>query len=228
MNTTEQIASLQSTIDALQSQVDMLTLSTDDMWLIVSATFVFFMQAGFALLEAGSARSKNTINILFKNVLDAAIGAIAFWLLGYGFAYGEDKGGFIGGDLFGLNDKQFTATDDAAATGLNFASWYFQWTFSATAATVVSGALCERCKLEAYFVYSFLISLIVYPVVAHWCWGTGWLSPWGADANKFLFDGEKSNNFIDFAGSAVVHMVGGFSATVGAYILGPRKVSDNC
>lgn len=223
--TAEQIAVLQEQVAALQSQLDLTVKGADDMWLLVSATFVFLMQAGFALLEAGSVRSKNTINILFKNVMDAAIGALVFWLLGYGFAFGTDNGtGFIGKSLFALDDRAFSSTGDDAALGLNYASWFFQWAFSATAATIVSGSVAERCKLEAYFVYTAVISAFIYPVIAHWCWGSGWLSAFG-DPKDFLFYGKESNNYIDFAGCGVVHMVGGFSGLMGALTLGPRRVS---
>eukprot|EP01031_Cornospumella_fuschlensis_P042148 gene42148-51466_t len=222
MSTQDQIDALQQQVSDLQQQVDLTTQGANDMWLIISATFVFFMQAGFALLEAGSVRSKNTINILFKNVMDAAIGAIVFWLLGYGFAFGTDKGGFIGTSLFALDDRQFEATNDDAVTNLKFAFWFFQWAFSATAATIVSGSVAERCKLEAYFIYTAFISMFIYPVIAHWAWGTGWLSAFG-DPKDFLFRGVESNNFVDFAGSGVVHMVGGFSGLMGAIVVGPRK-----
>jgi len=204
-----------------------LNMNLDEGWVMICGILVFFMQAGFAMLEAGSVRSKNSINVLFKNLLDAAISAFFFWLLGFGFAYGKDSGGFIGTDLFALDDESFTATGSSnGVSGLDYHTFFFQWAFAATAATIVSGCVAERCKLEAYFVYSAVISAFIYPVVVHWCWGSGWLSPFAGDDNPekdFLFDGEKSNNFIDFAGSGIVHMVGGWSGLVGAIVLGPRK-----
>lgn len=108
---------------------------------------------------------------------------------------------------------------------LDFHTFFFQWTFAATAATIVSGSVAERCKLEAYFIYSIVITAFVYPVIVHWGWGEGWLSPFAEDTQDYLFYGNESNNYIDFAGSGVVHMVGGFSGFVAAIILGPRKVS---
>jgi ammonium transporter, Amt family len=107
---------------------------------------------------------------------------------------------------------------------LNYHSFFFQWAFVATAATIVSGSVAERCKLEAYFIYSFILSAFIFPVVVCWCWGYGFLSPFGADTSNYLFNGAKSNNFVDFAGSGVVHMVGGFSGLMAAIILGPRTV----
>lgn len=224
MNYTEEILALETQIALLQAQADLIETSSNDFWLLIMATLVFLMQAGFALLEAGSVRAKNTINILFKNLMDACIAAIVYWLLGYGFAYGTDSGGFIGTTLFALDDKQFLSTNDDAASNLNFASFFFQWAFAATAATIVSGSVAERCKLEAYFIYSAVISMFIYPVISHWGWADGWLSAFG-DPENFLFYGKESNNYIDFAGSGVVHMVGGFSGLCAAIVLGPRKVS---
>lgn len=210
-------------LDELEQYVATIASSTDEMWIILCGILVFFMQAGFAMVEVGSVRSKNSISILFKNLLDAGISALLFWTVGYGFAYGSDSGGFIGTDTFGLDDASYKQIDDDAIANLNFHTFFFQWTFAATASTIVSGSVAERCKLEAYFVYSALISAFIYPVVAHWGWGDGWLSPFGPDTDGYLFRGEKSNNLIDFGGSGIVHMVGGFSGLSGAVILGPRR-----
>lgn len=187
-----------------------------EMWLIICGAMVFLMQAGFAMLEAGSVGSKNTINILFKNLLDAGIGAICFYLLGFGFAYGESAGGFIGTSLFAIFD------DDMADAGNSFSLFFFQWAFAATAATIVSGSVAERTKFTAYFCYSIAITTFIYPVVVHWGWGSGWLSAWGAVDGPILKGDARSNGMIDFAGSGVVHMVGGFAGLVGAIVVGPR------
>jgi ammonium transporter, Amt family len=154
--------------------------------------------------------------------VDAAIGTLLWWWLGFGFAFGETKGRFIGTSLFAMNDSSFKSTNANAVYDLNFPFFFFQWAFAATAATIVSGSMAERCKLEAYFLYTMFISMFVYPVIVHWCWGEGWLSAFGTDPSQFIFRGSESNNFIDFAGSGVVHMVGGFSGLMGAAVLGPR------
>ncbi|KAH8064350.1 ammonium transmembrane transporter [Aureococcus anophagefferens] len=162
----------------------------------------------------GSIRAKNAQNILLKNLLDACVGAIWFWMTGYGFAYGartDSQWGnwFIGNDLFFLNGQGFV-TKDA------FHNWFFQFAFAATAATIVSGAVAERCSMVAYAGYSAFLTGFVYPVVAHWIWsGDGWLS-------AFIHDPIFNVGVVDFAGCGVVHMVGGAAAGVGAYILGPR------
>ena len=154
------------------------------LWLLVAGALVFLMQAGFSMLEAGSVSSKNTINILYKNILDACIGAISFWLVGYAFAYGgrdgDSAGAFIGSTNFAL------AHEDQDNT--RWHSWFFQFAFAATAATIVSGSVAERTKFSAYFIYSVIITAFIYPVVVHWVWSSGWLSAWGAK-NGPLFRG---------------------------------------
>lgn len=214
------------------SRIVALEAGADGMWNLVAGILVFFMQAGFAMVEAGSVQSKNALNIIFKNICDACIATIGFWLIGYGIAYGDAKNGFIGTTHgYALSDDQFLSNgpniDDGEASSLNYGAWFFQWAFAATAATIVSGSVAERCKLDGYFIYSFIITIWIYPVVVCWCWGNGWLSPFGPDTKNYLFDGEKSNNFVDFAGSGVVHMVGGFSGLVGAIVLGPRRGKFN-
>lgn len=187
--------------------------STNVFFLLFSGYLVFVMQAGFAMLCAGSVRSKNTMNILMKNVLDALIGAICFYLLGYGFAYGtgaDYHNGFIGAGDFGFKNTRLD-TD-----GTLWSSFFFQWAFSAAAATIVSGSVAERSSFIAYLGYSAFLTAFVYPVVVHWIWSTdGWLNAFRAD--PFLDMG-----LIDFAGSGVVHMVGGTAGLVGAAIVGPR------
>lgn len=175
------------------------SLSFDSMWILVSGFLVFFMQAGFAMLEVGTVRSKNAQNILFKNMLDVAIGTILWWLVGYGFAYGDSKGEFIGGSAFA--GHKYDAIDNS------YRDWFFQWAFASTAATILSGALAERTKFLAYALFSSILTGFIYPMVVHWTWGGGWLGKGG---------------YLDFAGSGIVHMVGGISALVGAYVVGPR------
>lgn len=187
----------------------------DLFYLIFSASLVFFMQAGFSMLEAGSVKEKNVQNILYKNLMDACMGAIAFWLIGYALAFGnDDDGPFIGSGNFGLSEF----TNEKGSFGF----FFFQWAFAATAATIVSGSVAERCDLRAYFCYSIFLTMFVYPVVVHWIWDAeGWLCAWGS-YKPFTGDASKSNGLIDFAGSGVVHMTGGFSGLWGAIMLGPR------
>jgi len=187
-----------------------LKVAMDTMWLLVAAFLVFFMQAGFALVEAGFTRSKNTVNILMKNLMDFAIASMVFWAVGWGLAYGTSAGGFMGTDQFFLGDVR------EAGSIPPMASWLFQVVFAGTAATIVSGAMAERTKFNAYLVYSFFISLVIYPIVVHWVWsGSGWLNTYSGNTTD-------SWGFTDFAGSTVVHSVGGWAALIGAIILGPR------
>ncbi|OIP84331.1 MAG: ammonium transporter [Porphyromonadaceae bacterium CG2_30_38_12] len=185
--------------------MDLATLTTglNTFWVLFAGALVFFMQAGFALVEAGLTRSKNTSNILFKNLMDFSIGTIGFWLIGYGIMFGA------GNSWFGTFEL-FSSTDHGAALGIpNEAFFFFQLVFAATAATIVSGAMAERTKFVSYILYSAIITLIIYPVSGHWIWGGGWLS-------------QLSTPFVDFAGSTVVHSVGGWLALTGALVLGPR------
>ncbi len=178
--------------------------ATDTIWVLLAAVLVFFMQAGFAMVETGFTRAKNAGNIIMKNLLDFAIGTIVFWVLGFGLMFGQSQGGIIGAVDFLIKG------DYAALKGLTFpttAFVIFQTVFCATAATIVSGAMAERTKFISYCVYSAIISAVIYPISGHWIWGGGWLAQLG---------------FHDFAGSTAVHMVGGLSALIGAKILGPR------
>ncbi|MBN2039009.1 MAG: ammonium transporter [Spirochaetes bacterium] len=172
-------------------------------WTLVAAFLVFFMQAGFAMVEVGFTRAKNAGNILMKNLMDFSIGSIVFFIIGFGFMFGDSIGGFIGGSKFMLSHA---GTADSAGLW-EYAFWLFQAVFAATAATIVSGAMAERTKFKAYLFYSIAITAIVYPISGHWIWGGGWLGSLG---------------FIDFAGSTVVHSVGGWAAMMGAIFLGPR------
>jgi Amt family ammonium transporter len=191
-----------------------LSISVDTVWMLLAAMLVFFMQPGFALCEAGFTRSKNTANILFKNFVDFMIGSLLFWFVGFGFMFGSDGAGFIGAPNFG--DLSFYHN----AAGLPTEGFLiFETVFCATSATIVSGAMAERTKFSMYCVYSFFISLLIYPVEGHWTWGGGWLMN-GADGS-FMMD-TFGATFHDFAGSAVVHSVGGVLAFIGALVLGPR------
>ena len=167
-------------------------------WFLIGAALVFWMQAGFAMCEAGFTRAKNTGNILMKNLMDFCIGTVVFILVGFGLLLGEDIAGFIGRPGFDI------FTDYA---NFDFSNFVFNLVFCATTATIVSGSMAERTKFLSYCVYSAVISAVVYPIEAHWTWGGGWLSQLG---------------FHDFAGSNCIHMVGGIAALVGASILGPR------
>ncbi len=172
--------------------------SLDTVWVLLAAMLVFIMQAGFAMVEAGFTRSKNTANILMKNLLDFSVGSICYWAVGFGLMFGAGK--FIGSiDFFGTVGWEGDIPTSAFLV--------FQTMFCATAATIVSGSVAERTKFSAYLVYSVLIFTVVYPIAAHWGWGGGWLGDMG---------------FNDFAGSAIVHSVGGWLALVAAWVLGPR------
>ena len=174
-------------------------------WTMVAAFMVFIMQAGFAMVESGFTRAKNACNILMKNMMDFSVGAIAFWAIGFGLMFGTTNG------FFGTTDFFFSgATGDGEAW--NYAFWMFQTVFAATAATIISGAVAERTKFSAYMVYSIFVSALIYPIFGGWAWGSlfngsGWLEGLG---------------FIDFAGSTVVHSVGGWLALAGAIVVGPR------
>jgi len=177
-----------------------LAISLDTVWMLLAAMLVFFMQPGFALCEAGFTRSKNTANILMKNFVDFMFGSLLFWLVGFGFMFGSEGAGFIGAPNWG--SLSFYKSELPVEGFL-----IFQTVFCATSATIVSGAMAERTKFSMYLVYSAFISLFIYPVEGHWTWGGGWLSELG---------------FHDFAGSAIVHSVGGVLALIGAIALGPR------
>jgi len=197
----------------VDATVTAMAANVNSNFLLTSAYLVFFMQAGFAMLCAGSVRSKNTKNILIKNVLDACVGAFAWFLFGYGFAFGKTEGtkpnSFIGSGNFAMKGL----ADEGA-----FATYLFQWAFSAAAATIVSGSVAERTKFEAYLGYSFFLTAFVYPVVVHWGWsGEGWLGPWRTNGPRMFNTG-----MLDFAGSGIVHMTGGVAGLVGAAIVGPR------
>lgn len=208
------VACVEDKLIAFQDDVNIL-------WLLLGAFLVFLMQAGFSLLEVGSVSVRNTKNILIKNIFDAALGALCWWGLGYGFAMGKDSGGFIGSDGFWLKgDTFYPDTDEVTFVGSSYAMWMFQWAFAATGATIVSGAIAERVNFVAYIAYSVCITSIIYPVVVHWAWhADGWASAWNGDYAQQLFN----TGVIDFAGSGVVHMTGGVCALVACTICGPRR-----
>ncbi len=175
--------------------------ATSTLWVLVAAFLVFFMQAGFGMVEAGLIRAKNASNVLMKNLLDFCFACLGFYSFGYAIMYGT------GGSIVGTSGWFLVGVESPVA-GLPLpAFWLFQAVFVGTAATIVSGAVAERMRFVAYLAYSFLISAFVYPVVGHWVWGGGWLA---------------QLNFFDFAGSTVVHAVGGITALLGAWMLGPR------
>jgi Amt family ammonium transporter len=170
----------------------------DMIWLVLAATLVFIMQAGFAMVETGLTRAKNAGNIIMKNLMDFSVGAIAYWAIGWALMYGSSAGGVIGTDQFFL----------AGAESSTYRDWFFQVVFAATAATIVSGAMAERTKFTGYLIYSIFVSGLIYPISGHWIWNGGWLAQLG---------------FHDFAGSTVVHSVGAWAAMVGAIALGARR-----
>ncbi|MDZ7604023.1 MAG: ammonium transporter [Cyclobacteriaceae bacterium] len=178
-----------------------LSISLNTLWVLIAAALVFFMQAGFALVEAGFTRSKNSSNILMKNLMDFSIGTVAFWFVGFGIMFGAANSFWGGFDFFTQNTYRTDMPD--------LAFLIFQTVFAATAATIVSGGMAERTKFNAYLMYSAFITLVIYPISGHWAWGGGWLST-------------LETPFHDFAGSTVVHSVGGWCAMIGALVLGPR------
>ncbi|MDD6088064.1 MAG: ammonium transporter [Desulfovibrionaceae bacterium] len=181
----------------------------DILWLLLGGMFVMFMQPGFALVECGLTRAKNAANIMLKNYADFTIGSLIFYFVGFGLMFGSDWNGMIGSSFFCMSGVTGNGLESQHA----WAFWFFQSVFCATSATIVSGAVAERTNFKAYMLVSMLISLCIYPVSGHWAWaglfekGTGWLENMG---------------FIDFAGSTVVHSVGGWIALAGAIVLGPR------
>ena len=185
--------------------MDFNPVSLDIVWILFATVLVFLMQAGFSLLEAGATRAKNSINIIMKNVMDMSLGSLAFWIVGFGLMFGTNSSGWIGTDNFLLSK-----IDPASETGHNdYAFFIFQTVFAATAATIISGAVAERTKFAAYLIYAVAVTAFIYPIFGSWVWGGGWLNDVGP-------------GFIDFAGSTVVHSVGGWAALAGAIVVGPR------
>ncbi|MGB9189827.1 ammonium transporter [Acinetobacter haemolyticus] len=184
------------------ANIQEIRLSLDSVWVVMGGILVFFMQAGFALVESGSVRSKNTVNVLMKNYMDACLGGLVFWLVGFGLMFGVNASGWMGTSHFAPNDL-----DD-----WHWNLLFFQMMFAATATTIASGAMAERIHFVAYIVGAAVVSGLIYPVFGSWAWGSifegsGWL---------------KAMGFIDFAGSTVVHSIGGWVALAGIIVLGPR------
>lgn len=201
-------------VDSTAQKLADLELAVDDFFLVTMGLIVFFMQAGFGLLEAGCVRAKNVTNILFKNYMDVSVAAICYMSLGWAFANAGDgdSNGFIGYGNFFLNKEH----KNEATMG----SFFFQFAFAATAATIVSGAVAERVKFEAYLIYSAVITAFIYPIGAHWGWNNGgWLKK---GITVALDNKDTPVSYVDFAGSGVVHIVGGTAALMGALVTGPR------
>ena len=185
---------------AAEGGLDEVIVGLDTVWVLISAFLVFFMQAGFGMVEAGFIRAKNTTNILTKNFLDFCMASLGFFAFGYAIMFGSDNG-FLG------TSGWFLRGAESGAGVPIFAFWLFQAAFCGAAATIVAGGMAERMRFSAYLLYSFLISAFIYPIVGHWVWGGGWLMDLG---------------FTDFAGSTVVHTVGGAAALIGTILLKPR------
>lgn len=201
---------------AMEKSVGDLRVALDTVWVLVAGFLVFWMHAGFAMLEAGLCRAKNTIAILYKNFGVVAVSSLAFWIVGFALMFGD------GNALFGTNGLFVMGADNSPAMGdaykgvfasLNWtgiplmAKFFFQLVFAATAATIVSGCVAERIHFSSFMIFSFILVAIIYPIQGHWIWGGGWLGSWG---------------FLDFAGSTVVHSVGGWAGLAGIIVLGPR------
>jgi len=184
--------------------MDQVSLAVNEVWLVVAAVLVMFMQAGFALVEAGFTSARNAGNIIMKNFMDFSVGAVTYWAFGFALAYGSSSlGGFLAwGEVFWFNDPSRAS------------EWFFQVVFAATAATIISGAIAGRVKFSSYLLYTPFITGLIYPIVTHWVWGGGWLAELG---------------FFDFAGSGVVHMLGGVAALAAVLVVGPRvgKYDEN-
>ena len=196
---------MESLIDVLRDEVNIL-------WTCIAAFLVFFMQAGFTLVEAGFTRAKNVCNIIMKNLMDISIGSIVFWMFGFGLMFGVSNG-FFGKNFFFFNGASEDAQIIGSSIGFNWAFLLFQTVFCATTATIVSGAVAERTKFISYLLFSVIICGLIYPVFGSWAWGSlyagsGWL---------------ESLGFLDFAGSTVVHSIGGWAALAGAIVVGARR-----
>ena len=201
--------------DGTLEKVDDAKYMADTLWVLVAAFLVFFMQAGFAMVESGFTRAKNAVNILMKNLMDFSMGSIAYWAIGFAIMFGAGNA-FMGTSGWFVPSETLEAGAAASSSIFSalewssvptYAAWLFQLVFAATAATIVSGAMAERTQFKSYLIYSVFITGIIYPIVGHWVWGGGWLSSLGMS---------------DFAGSTVVHSTGGWLALTGAIVLGPR------
>ena len=198
----------------LEKRIDEVATGVDFSWTLMAAFLVFFMQAGFAFLGAGLIRSKSTVNYMTKSFLDFCIAALSFWAFGFALMFGGSaaaSGLAEGNSIIGTSGFFLAGKAEADDTAM---LWIFQMVFAGTAATIIAGAMAERTRINAYLAYSFMVGAIIYPIYGHWVWGGGWLGtlPFGAGA-------------MDFAGSGVVHAVGGMVALAGAIVVGPRMSS---
>ncbi|KAJ1409325.1 Ammonium/urea transporter [Sesbania bispinosa] len=210
VNSTAAANYLCTQFDAISQKLTDTTYAIDNTYLLFSAYLVFAMQLGFAMLCAGSVRAKNTMNIMLTNVLDAAAGGLSYYLFGFAFAFGAPSNGFIGRHFFGLKEYPSPTGD--------YSFFLYQWAFAIAAAGITSGSIAERTQFVAYLIYSSFLTGFVYPIVSHWFWSSdGWASPTRTNGNVLFGSG-----VIDFAGSGVVHMVGGIAGLWGAFIEGPR------
>ncbi len=192
----------------------------NNIWVFIAGVLVFFMQAGFALVEAGLTRAKNVVNIFAKNMSDAVVGILAFFAVGYAFAFGSGGGWFIGSGEYFLTGADLAAIPEG---GLSVATtFFFQAVFAATAVTIASGAMAERTKFSSYLIFSTVMCAVIYPIVVHWTWGGGLIADIGWSVGVDEAGEEITARFSDFAGSGIVHMTGGIAALMGAYFLGPR------
>ncbi len=210
LSLTPSIAAQEESIESVTESVDNLGTALTFVWLLLCGGLVFLMHAGFSLVEAGFTRAKNTANILMKNLMTVCIGVLIYWLVGWAIMYGDDVGG-----IFGFSQFCLSGADNAI-----WNAWFFQMVFAATGATIVSGAMAERTNFKAYLVFTGLLVAIIYPVYGHWVWS-------GADLALLSGDGSWivqmcGASFHDFAGSGVVHSIGGYAALAGVIILGPR------
>ena len=205
------------TLESLSSTISELQVASDTVWVLIASFLVFFMQTGFAMLEAGFIRQRGVVNALTENFVDAGLTALVFWAVGFAVAFGTSAGGIIGTDHFFLSDAITLSDGVSYATGANgsdtslntYTLFFFQFAFAATASTIATGALAERTDFIGDLIYSLIIGAIGYPIIVHWVWNSGgWLSSLG---------------YHDFAGSSVVHLVGGLYALIGAYLLGLRS-----
>lgn len=204
------IAAAEESIESLSESVEGLSTALTFVWLLLCGGLVFLMHAGFSLVEAGFTRAKNTANILMKNLMTICVGVLIYWLVGWGIMYGDDIAGILGFSQFCLS----------GADNLVWNGWFFQMVFAATGATIVSGAMAERTKFISYLVFTVLLVAVIYPVYGHWVWS-------GADLALLTGEGSAivkmcGASFHDFAGSGVVHSIGGYAALAGVIILGPR------
>lgn len=204
VDTTEETAATPDAAEAAEAEPELSNLDT--VWMLVAAFLVFFMQSGFALVEAGFVGAKHVVNILMKNVFDLAMGSIGYWAIGFGLMFGSGNA-FFGSEWFFLNGLPEVYP---GLTVPGYAFFFFQFAFAATAATIASGAMAGRTEFRGYLIYSAIVTAIIYPIVGHWIWGGGWLAT-------------MDTPFLDFAGSTVVHSTGAWVGLVGAIILGPRR-----